>query len=169
MGLLKNIVNGAFDLMTSSLEEGVKAPEFTLDDSYGKPVSLADYLGKKPVVLYFYPKDDTPGCTQQACTFRDMEKEIEEAGAAVLGISRDTVESHVKFREKYGLNFPLLADVDGAVSKAYGAATPLGMSARYTYVIDTEGVIRKVIKDIDAGGHPHVALKTVAEITGSQS
>src|SRR5688572_6208157 len=102
--------------MSDFLEPGAKAPAFTLTSDSGQKVKLADFKGK-PVVLYFYPRDDTPGCTREACAFRDLKKEMEQAGAVVLGVSPDTVDSHGKFRDKYQLNFPLLADPDHAVAE----------------------------------------------------
>src|SRR5688572_9016483 len=106
--------------MAEFLEPGVKAPAFTLKSDGGQSVKLSDFKGK-PVVLYFYPKDDTPGCTREACAFRDLKSEMEKAGAVVLGVSPDSVESHGKFRDKYTLNFPLLADVGHEVADKYGA------------------------------------------------
>ena len=102
------------------LTEGQKAPDFTLPSTGGATVSLADFKGLKNVVLYFYPKDDTPGCTKEACFFRDVQSEFEQAGAAILGVSVDSVASHEKFAEKYHLMFPLLADEDRSVVEAYG-------------------------------------------------
>src|SRR5712692_3541071 len=105
--------------MSDELKIGAKAPDFTLPDNIGKMVSLKSLKGKQ-VVLYFYPKDDTPGCTKEACGFRDSTKPIEKANAVVLGVSMDDAESHHKFIKKYGLPFTLLCDEDGKVSKAYG-------------------------------------------------
>ncbi|MFN9985649.1 MAG: peroxiredoxin, partial [Pirellula sp.] len=102
------------------LEVGAKAPAFTLVTDQGTKAKLSDFKGS-PVVLYFYPKDDTPGCTKEACAFRDASKELKKLGAVVLGVSPDSSESHAKFRDKYSLNFTLLADQDHALAEAYGA------------------------------------------------
>src|SRR5580765_3927680 len=102
------------------IDEGKKAPAFSLNDQSGKTHKLSDYAGK-PVVLYFYPADDTPGCTKEACAFRDRSSELKKLGAKVFGVSPDDVASHVKFRDKFNLNFPLLADPDHAVAEKFGA------------------------------------------------
>jgi peroxiredoxin Q/BCP len=106
--------------MSDWIEEGETAPDFTVSADDGGQVRLSDFRGK-PVVLYFYPKDDTPGCTKEACAFRDRTPELQAKGAVVLGISPDDVASHGKFRDKYSLNFPLLADLGHAVAERYGA------------------------------------------------
>lgn len=124
------------------LNIGQKAPEFTLLDAGGASVSLADFKGKK-VVIYFYPKDDTPGCTKQACAFRNAYDQFKEAKIAVLGISQDSVESHVKFAQKYELPFTLLADKTGHTIKEYDVKGVLGAS-RTTYIIDENGMVEKV-------------------------
>lgn len=130
------------------LEVGTKAPDFTLADQNGEMHSLSDYRGQK-VVLYFYPKDMTGGCTSQACSFRDLYPQIREKGAAVLGVSKDSVESHKRFKEKHGLPFTLLSDVDLEVIRAYDVlkqgkdGKPTRSLIRSTYLIDEEGVIIK--------------------------
>lgn len=142
------------------LSEGQKAPDFTLPATGGRTISLADYLGKNTVVLYWYPKDDTPGCTKEACFFRDMEAEFASVGAVILGVSLDSIKSHEKFAEKYNLPFPLLADEDKTVSTAYGVfkeksmygKTFLGIE-RTTFVIDKEGIIRKIWPKVKVEGH----------------
>ena len=152
------------------IKEGLKAPNFTLPSSGGKDVSLADLKGK-PVVLYFYPKDDTPGCTREACAFRDAQARIRKTGAVVLGVSPDSVASHEKFRTKYGLNFPLLADTDKSVAKKYGAfgekvmygKKVVGM-IRSTFVIDDEGVVRKVFPRVRVDGHDEQVLEALSEL-----
>src|SRR5271157_6015049 len=106
--------------MTNTVEQGESAPSFEGLTSDGSKLSLNDFIGKKNVVLYFYPKDDTPGCTKEACSFRDLIGDFKRAGAEVLGISTDTVASHQKFAEKYHLPFPLLADPDHAIAETYG-------------------------------------------------
>lgn len=152
------------------IKEGQKAPNFTLPSSGGKHVSLADLKGK-PVVLYFYPKDDTPGCTREACAFRDAQAKMRKTGAVVLGVSPDSVASHEKFRTKYGLNFPLLADIDKTVAKKYGAfgekvmygKKVVGM-IRSTFVIDDEGVVRKVFPRVRVDGHDEQVLEALSEL-----
>ena len=149
------------------VKEGAKAPGFTLESSEGGEVSLKELAGKT-VVLYFYPKDDTPGCTREACAFRDSQAPLKKAGAVVLGVSPDSVASHEKFRGKYKLNFPLLADPDKTVAKKYGAfgekvmygKKVMGM-IRSTFVIDGEGVVRKVFPRVKVDGHAEKVLEAV--------
>jgi thioredoxin-dependent peroxiredoxin len=141
------------------IRAGDPAPEFTLESDTGEQVSLADLRGK-PVVLYFYPKDDTPGCTTQACGIRDQYADFEEAGAVVLGVSPDDAASHVKFREKYELPFSLLADPDHEVAERYGVwgekkymgRTYLGVN-RSTFVIGPDGTVTKVMHDVKPATH----------------
>ena len=122
---------------------GQPAPEFNLLDQKGQNVSLKDFRGKKPIVLYFYPKDDTPGCTTQACTFRDQFEDFKDAGAEVLGVSSDSPESHAQFATKYRLPFRLLSDTGEKVRNLYGVSSTLGLlPGRLTFVIDKQGVIR---------------------------
>jgi peroxiredoxin Q/BCP len=149
------------------VKEGAKAPSFRLESTEGGEVSLADFAGKT-VVLYFYPKDDTPGCTREACAFRDSQAAIKKAGAVVLGVSPDSVASHEKFRGKYKLNFPLLADPDKAVAKKYGAFGEKVMYGkkvtgmiRSTFVIDGAGVVRKVFPRVKVDGHADKVLEAV--------
>jgi peroxiredoxin Q/BCP len=138
MGLLDSIVGSG-----TGLGVGDAAPAFTLSDQHGQSVSLADFRGKKNVVVYFYPKDDTPGCTKESCTFRDQYTAFTDIGAEVLGISGDSTQSHKAFAEKYKLPFPLLADTGGTVRKAFKVPKSLGLlPGRVTYVIDKQGVIR---------------------------
>lgn len=143
-----------------AITDGTMAPSFKLKSDDGKTYSLSDYNGKKEVVLYFYPKDDTPGCTKEACSFRDNLSSLNKVGVQVLGVSMDDVDSHGKFREKYSLNFPLLADTDGKVSKEYGVyklKNNYGKKywgiERSTFVIDTEGRIKKAIRRVQVDGH----------------
>ena len=134
---------------------GTVAPAFTLKDQNAKVQTLADYRGKW-VVLYFYPKDDTPGCTEQACKFRDDLAQLTQLGAQVLGISVDDSASHAKFAAKYNLPFPLLADEGGAVAKSYGAFSDWGVftyAKRYTYLIDPKGLIAKTYLKVDTSKH----------------
>jgi peroxiredoxin Q/BCP len=129
----------------SSLKNGDAAPHFTLPDKDGKPVSLDELRARGPVVVYFYPKDETPGCTAEACAFRDAYEDFRDAGAEVVGISSDSAESHQKFAGHHRLPFVLLADQGGKVRGQFGVPKTLGfLSGRVTYVIDREGVIRHV-------------------------
>jgi thioredoxin-dependent peroxiredoxin len=146
------------------VEEGEQAPDFELASDSGERVRLSDLRGRT-VVLYFYPKDDTPGCTKQACGLRDVYGEIQERGAAVLGVSPDTEASHVKFREKYGLPFPLLADPDHEVAERYGVwveknaygRKSMGIK-RSTFVIDPDGNVAKAMLGVSPDGHAEVVL-----------
>jgi peroxiredoxin Q/BCP len=142
-----------------------KSPEFSLMDERGRLVSLRDYLGKKVVILYFYPKDFTPGCTAEACSFRDDYKVFEERGAVVVGVSLDSVESHMKFSEKYNLPFLLLSDSRKEVAKAYGVLGTGGFLAkRVTFVIDKEGKIAAVFPKVDVKHHSEEVLKVLDEL-----
>ena len=124
---------------------GDTAPDFTLKSQKGSDVTFSDFRGKKNVVLYFYPKDETPGCTREACTFRDSYELFTDLGAEVIGVSADTVESHKAFAEHYNLPFNLLSDLDNAVRKLYGATSTLGIiPGRVTFIIDKKGVVRHV-------------------------
>src|SRR6266850_1274955 len=126
------------------LKEGDKAPDFTAVTNDGGKVSLSDLKGK-PVILYFYPKDDTPGCTKEACAFRDDYEAFQEIGAEVIGVSSDAAESHGKFASKYRLPFVLLSDRDGDVRRRYGVPATLGLlPGRVTFVIDRQGTVRHV-------------------------
>jgi peroxiredoxin Q/BCP len=146
------------------IEEGKPAPEFELTSDSGDTISLAELRGK-PVVLYFYPKDDTPGCTKQACGIRDAYGEFERAGAVVLGVSPDDERSHVKFKQKYELPFTLLADPDHAVAEQYGVwgeksymgKTFMGVN-RSTFVIDADGNVKKVMHDVKPATHADEVL-----------
>jgi peroxiredoxin Q/BCP len=151
------------------LKPGSNAPEFSLPADDGKTVALKDLRGS-PVVLYFYPKDDTPGCTKEACQFRDSWKDVEQAGAVVLGVSPDSVTSHEKFKQKYNLPFPLLADVDHQVATAYGA---WGEKSRYgrtyqgilrtTFLINREGRVARVFENVKPEGHAAEVLAALRE------
>ena len=150
--------------------EGKKAPEFTLKASDGKEVSLEDYAGKKRVVLYFYPKDDTPGCTVEACSFRDGVKKIEGLDAVVLGVSPDPVSSHQKFIEKFKLPFLLLADEDKKVCASYGVWVQKSMYgkeymgvARTTFIIGKDGRIEKVFEKVKPEGHTAEVLEFLSK------
>jgi thioredoxin-dependent peroxiredoxin len=128
------------------VEEGKPAPDFELETDEGGTVRLSELRGK-PVVLYFYPKDDTPGCTRQACAFRDVYSEFQERGAVVLGVSPDSVASHRKFKEKYELPFPLLADSDHEVADRYGAWRE--KLVRSTFVIDPDGTVARAMYGVN--------------------
>jgi peroxiredoxin len=153
--------------MAITLEAGDAAPAFSLEDQDGKVHRLEDYRGQT-VVLYFYPKDDTPGCTKEACSFRDNHAAIQAAGAVVLGVSADSAASHQKFREKYSLPFPLLVDDGAKVSSEYGAwgekvlygKTVVGMT-RSTFIIGPDGHLTKVWKRAKAEGHGEQVLKAL--------
>jgi peroxiredoxin Q/BCP len=152
------------------IAEGRKAPDFKLASSEGGELSLKDLRGKT-VVLYFYPKDDTPGCTREACAFRDSQAALKKKGVLVLGVSGDSLASHDKFKAKYKLNFPLLSDPDKAAAKKYGAwgekvlygKKTIGM-IRSTFVIDGEGVVRKVFPRVKVDGHAEQVLAAVAAL-----
>jgi len=134
---------------------GSPAPEFSLPDQAGRTVRLADFRGKW-VVLYFYPKDDTPGCTEEACAFRDDQAALTLLGAQVVGISLDDSASHAAFAKKYSLPFPLLADTEAKVSASYGAVTNLVVAKfakRYTFLIDPQGRIAKAYLNVDTSRH----------------
>lgn len=153
--------------MSDWLEAGAKAPAFTLASDDGTKVKLSDLKGS-PVVLYFYPADDTPGCTREACAFRDRSAELKKLGAKVLGVSPDDVASHAKFRDKYELNFPLLADPDHAVAEKFGAWREKNMYGqkkmgivRSTFLIDAAGVIRRVWKSVKVDGHDAAVIEAV--------
>lgn len=147
-------------------QAGERAPDFTLTDQDGTPVSLADFRGRQAVVVYFYPKDDTPLCTREACAFRDANEHFLAAGAAVLGVSRDGTAAHAGFAGKHRLNFRLLTDTDGAVREAYGVGKFLGLlDGRVTFVIDREGVIRHVFKgNFTAQRHVDEALASTRSL-----
>ncbi len=150
------------------LEVGTKAPEFSLPDQNGEMRSLSDYRGQK-VILYFYPKDMTSGCTKQACTFGELYPQFREKGAVVLGVSKDTVASHKKFEEAHGLPFTLLSDTDLEVIKAYDVwkekknygKTSMGV-VRSTYLIDEEGIIRKAFDKVKAADNAGQMLSELA-------
>jgi peroxiredoxin Q/BCP len=128
----------------TTIREGDQAPDFTLPDQSGRTVSLSELRGSW-VVLYFYPADDTPGCTAESCTFRDSHEDFVDAGARVVGISGQGVESHKKFAEKHGLPFTLLADEENAVRERYGVSKTFGLlPGRVTFVIDPQGIVRTV-------------------------
>ncbi len=145
--------------MDEALKAGDQAPDFSLPNENGKSISLTSLRGKQ-LVLYFYPKDDTPGCTKEACSFRDSLKRVEKAGSAVLGVSLDDGESHRKFIAKHRLPFPLLSDVNAIVSKAYGVYKQKHMYGkkfwgieRSTFVISEAGIIKAAFRKVKVDGH----------------
>ena len=151
-----------------AIEEGKVPPAFTLADASGKKVSLKDFAGKN-VILYFYPKDDTPGCTKEACGFRDDWKDLQKANAVVLGVSADSGESHQKFAAKYKLPFPLLSDPDRKVMEKYGAYGEKMMYGkkvtgviRSTFVIGADGTIEKAMYNVKATGHVDKLLRELS-------
>jgi len=149
-----------------TLALGTPAPDFRVPDAGGALVGLDDFRGKKTVVLYFYPKDETPGCTVEACGFRDQHEAFVAAGAAVLGVSSDSVASHQRFAARHQLPFTLLSDEDGALRKRYQVGSTLGiLPGRVTYVIDRAGVIRHVYdSQLRAGAHVDKALAIVKQL-----
>ena len=155
--------------MPSKVKEGDKAPDFAVPDTEGKTVRLKDLRGKK-VVLYFYPKDDTPGCTKEACSFRDSFATFKRRGIEVLGVSLDNERSHQKFTQKYSLPFRLLADTDRAVSEAYGTygekkfmgRTYMGNN-RMTFLIDKKGKIKKIFSKVKPEDHSEEVLQAFNE------
>lgn len=149
-----------------AIKVGDKAPDFTLNSATGEKVSLKDFYGKKSVVLYFYPKDDTPGCTAESCAFRDSYEVFKEAGAEVIGVSGDSEQSHQQFARKYNLPFILLSDRDNKLRQLYGVpATLFILPGRVTYVIDKQGVVRHIFDSMmNFTGHVEESLKTLKEI-----
>ena len=147
------------------LKIGDVAPDFNLRDENGLPVSLKDYLGKKVVVLYFYPKDFTSGCTVEACSFRDDYRLYEDQGAVVIGVSLDSVESHSKFSEKYNLPFPILSDNGKVAATAYGVLGIAGLLAkRVTFIINKDGRITHIFPRVDVKRHSEEVLKALEEL-----
>ena len=157
--------------MADFIEAGKKAPAFTLMSDEGKKVKLADFAGA-PLVIYFYPKDDTPACTKEACSFRDRATELANFGAKVIGLSPDTVESHAKFKKKFKLNFPLLADEGHAIADKYGVWREKSLYGkkfmgiqRSTYLIDAKGKVAKVWKSLRVNGHDAKVIEALKELT----
>jgi peroxiredoxin Q/BCP len=153
--------------MADWIEPGQKAPAFSAPTDQGKVAKLKDYSGRF-LVLYFYPRDDTPGCTKEACAFRDQTKELDKLGASVLGVSTDSVASHQKFQKKFDLNFPLLADEDHAIAEAYGAWREKNMYGkksmgiqRSTYLIGPDHKVIHVWKKVQVDGHDQEVIETI--------
>ncbi len=156
--------------MADWIEAGAKAPDFTLATDDGTKLKLSSLRGA-PVVLYFYPKDDTPGCTVEACAFRDASKQLTKLGARVLGISPDDVASHGRFRDKFQLNFPLLADPAHKIAEKYGAWREKNMYgkktmgiARSTFIIDRDGNVARMWKAVKVDGHDAAVLAALREL-----
>jgi thioredoxin-dependent peroxiredoxin len=149
-----------------AIKVGDTAPDFNLTTQNGENISLGDFRGQKSVVLYFYPKDDTPGCTVESCAFRDQYEVFKAAGAEVIGVSGDSRDSHQKFANKYNLPFTLLSDQGDQVRKQYGATTAFGfIPGRVTYVIDQNGVVQYVFDSmLNFKGHVEEALKTLQQL-----
>ena len=150
---------------------GDKAPDFNLPNASGELVNLASYKGNW-VVLYFYPKDDTPGCTKEACTFRDDLHKLEKLGAKVVGVSVDDGKSHAEFAQKYKLPFPLLSDKDGAVANQYGTLSNyvvFKIAKRYTFLIDPNGVLRKSYLNVDTSRHSQEIIDDLTQLTASKT
>jgi len=154
---------------SAGLKVRQKAPDFTVTNDAGQKVKLSDFKGKK-IILYFYPKDDTPGCTSEACAFRDGIEEIESRGAVVLGVSTDSVESHKKFKNKFDLNFPLLADTDKKIVEAYGTWKEKSMYGkkymgieRTTFIIDEQGKISHIFPKVKVDEHYDQVLDALDE------
>ena len=152
------------------LEEGDRVPDVTLEGAEGRPVSPADFKGNK-LVLYFYPKDDTSGCTREAQDFSGLAKEFEEAGTWILGVSKDDAKKHAKFTEKYDLKVPLATDADGSVCEAFGTWTQKSMYGRKymgidraTFLIDRDGTVARVWRKVKVPGHAEEVLEAAREL-----
>lgn len=153
----------------AELDEGAKAPDFTAKDQDGNTISLSDFSGKN-LILYFYPKDDTPGCTAEACSFRDNYKLLMDQGFNILGVSIDDEKSHQKFIAKYSLPFPLIADTDKSIAEAYGVWVEKNMYgrkymgvARKTFIIDPEGIVKVIISKVDTKNSSQQILDLLAK------
>ncbi len=149
------------------MKKGDSLPSFTLPDQNGNNIAVKEFIGKQPLVIYFYPKDDTPGCTKEACSFRDSMKEFEELDSKVIGISADTVDSHKAFTEKHNLNFTLLSDADKKVRKLMKVPSDVFglIDGRVTYVVDKNGIIRHVFKSqLNTAKHIEEAKKALSSL-----
>ena len=147
------------------MKAGDPAPDFEGPTSDGSRLGLKDFLGKKSVVLYFYPKDDTPGCTKEACSFRDNLKPIRAMGAEIVGVSLDGIQSHSKFASKYGLTFPLISDKEKRIANAYGVLKDIGTSTnRVTFIIDKTGKVAKVFPKVDVTKHTEEVVSALKEL-----
>ncbi len=147
-----------------NLSEGMSAPQFSLQDAYGNPYNLGDWVNKAPVIIYFYPKANTSGCTKQACGVRDNFFKFEENNIKVFGISVDSKEALQEFIKDHNLNFPLLSDEDKKVTEAYGVLNNIGMASRVTFIIDKEGKIYKILREVDVTTHAEEILNIASGI-----
>ena len=157
--------------MAGGIQAGDKAPDFTLQSQAGEPVRLSDRTAERVVVLYFYPRDETRGCTAEACAFRDSHEVFAEAGAEVIGVSSDSVDRHAAFADHHKLPFTLLSDVGGKVRKSYGVPSTLGLlPGRVTYVIDTTGTVRYVFNSqLNIGRHVEDAVGVVKKLKAGEA
>ena len=142
---------------------GSPAPELMLQDQSGRVRQLSEYRGS-PIVLYFYPRDGTPGCTAEACAFRDAWERIQGTGAVVLGVSTDDVASHLAFHDEHQLPFDLLSDPDGRVAQQFGVPMTMGMASRITFIIDDQGVVRRAFEDVDPGIHADEVIAALDDL-----
>jgi len=151
--------------MEIKVKAGDPAPDFEGPTSDGSRLGLKDFAGKKNVVLYFYPKDDTPGCTREACSFRDNLQPIRDMGAEIVGVSLDSIQSHDRFANKYGLHFPLISDKDKRIATAYGVLRDIGLSTnRVTFIIDKKGKVAKVFPKVDVSKHTAEVVAALKEL-----
>ena len=148
------------------IPEGISAPDFTATTTDGTVVTLSSFQGSRNVVLFFYPEDDTPGCTREACGFRDAKPEYDAADSVIFGVSLDDQSAHQAFTEKFSLNFPLLVDAGGAICAAYDVPVSNGWPKRVTYLINKEGIISKVWEQVHVAVHAAEVLETI--IAGKQ-
>jgi peroxiredoxin Q/BCP len=147
-----------------NLKVGMTAPNFTLQDSFGNSYTLTDYKDKNPVVVYFYPKANTPGCTTEACGIRDSWDKFKENGIVVLGVSVDSKEAIKNFINDHNLNFPLLSDASKQVSKEYGVLNKLGIDSRITFIVDKNGNISDIIRNVDVATHADDVFKLAMKL-----
>ncbi|MGD0177265.1 MAG: peroxiredoxin [Candidatus Bathyarchaeia archaeon] len=151
--------------MEIKVKAGDQAPDFEGPTSDGSRLGLKDFAGKKNVVLYFYPKDDTPGCMREACSFRDNLQSIRGMGAEIVGVSLDSIQSHDRFAKKYTLPFPLISDKDKRIATAYGVLKDLGLSAnRVTFIIDKNGKVAKIFPKVDVSKHTEEVAAALKEL-----
>jgi peroxiredoxin Q/BCP len=150
--------------MSNTLKVGDKAPAIEAETYAGEKIKLSDYRGDKIVAVYFYPKDYTGGCTKEACSIRDGMNDLEKLGVQVLGVSTDSVKSHEGFREKHGLNFPLLSDKSGDIIKSYGVVSDSGSARRETFLIDKSGAIRYIWTKVKTAEHAEEIAEKVKEL-----
>jgi len=150
------------------LAEGLPAPEFSLQDQDGSTTRLSEFRGKKNVILYFYPKDDTPGCTKEACSFRDDLSKFNTMDVQILGVSTDDISSHQAFARKYHLTFPLLADPKKEVVKTYNALSERGGAKRITYLIDQQGIVRRIFPSVKVEEHSEELQRALKAIRAGQ-